>query len=79
MIHPNMATMIGVIATDAVTLGDLDAVLRRNCDSTFNRVSVDGDTSTNDAVFALASAPPGARGSRRVRVRAPRDLPRTRG
>ena len=60
MIHPNMATMIGAITTDAtVTPVDLDAVLRRSCDSTFNRVSVDGDTSTNDAVFALASAAAG--------------------
>ncbi len=61
MIHPNMATMIGVVATDAeISPEDLDGVLRRSCESTFNRASVDGDTSTNDAVFAMASGQAGS-------------------
>jgi len=61
MIHPDMATMIGVITTDAaLDAADLDGVLRRAVNGSFNRVSVDGDTSTNDAVFAIASGTAGA-------------------
>jgi glutamate N-acetyltransferase/amino-acid N-acetyltransferase len=56
MIHPNMATMIGVILTDAaIDPVELARLLRRACDRSFNRVSIDGDTSTNDSVFAMAS------------------------
>ncbi|MSR44512.1 MAG: bifunctional glutamate N-acetyltransferase/amino-acid acetyltransferase ArgJ [Phycisphaerales bacterium] len=56
MIHPNMATMIAVIATDAtLTPTQLDGHLRSAVDCSFHRISVDGDTSTNDSVFALAS------------------------
>lgn len=56
MIHPNMATMIAVIATDATLEPDeLHGHLRSAVDCSFHRISVDGDTSTNDSVFALAS------------------------
>ena len=56
MIHPNMATMIGVIMTDAaVDAPTLDAILRRAVDRSFHRITIDGDTSTNDAVYLLAS------------------------
>lgn len=56
MIHPNMATMIGVIATDAtVAPDDLDSILRDSVEGSFHRISIDGDTSTNDSVFAIAS------------------------
>ena len=56
MIHPNMATMIGVVTTDAeIPAERLQMHLKKAVDGTFNRVSVDEDTSTNDAVFALAS------------------------
>lgn len=56
MIHPNMATMIGVIATDArLSPAQLDALLRDSVEQSFHRISVDGDTSTNDSVFAFAS------------------------
>jgi glutamate N-acetyltransferase/amino-acid N-acetyltransferase len=56
MIQPNMATMLGFIATDAT----VDAELLQQCLSTaaeqsFNRITVDGDTSTNDACVLLAS------------------------
>jgi glutamate N-acetyltransferase / amino-acid N-acetyltransferase len=52
MIHPNMATMLAVVATDAPVLPDaLDAVLRRAVDLSFHEITVDGDTSTNDAVL----------------------------
>jgi len=57
MIHPNMATMIAVITTDAeVSSGDLDAMLRHAVEHSFHRISIDGDTSTNDSVFCLASS-----------------------
>ncbi len=56
MIHPQMATLLGVITTDA-PLGHevLNAVLHQVIDQTFNRITVDGDTSTNDTVFLLAN------------------------
>lgn len=60
MIHPNMATMIAVITTDAEVSTDvLDRVLRTAVERSFHRISVDGDTSTNDSVFALASGAAG--------------------
>ncbi|TNF51679.1 MAG: bifunctional ornithine acetyltransferase/N-acetylglutamate synthase, partial [Burkholderiales bacterium] len=50
MIRPNMATMLGYVATDAVIDPALmDGLARRLADRSFNRVTVDGDTSTNDA------------------------------
>jgi len=56
MIHPNMATMLAAMVTDAPVLAaDLDAALRRAVGVSFNRISVDGDTSTNDTVVAMAS------------------------
>jgi glutamate N-acetyltransferase/amino-acid N-acetyltransferase len=62
MIHPNMATMIGLIATDlAVDPGLLRELLKEVSDRTFNRVSVDGDTSVCDMVLALANGMSGLR------------------
>lgn len=56
MIHPNMATMIGIITTDAnISRSLLDKALKTCVKSTFNRVSVDGDTSVCDSVFVLAN------------------------
>lgn len=56
MIHPNMATMIGVITTDAnISRGLLDKALKEVVGKTFNRVSVDGDTSVCDMVVVLAN------------------------
>lgn len=56
MIHPDMATLIGAITTDAtLDPAALDRLLRAAVDRSFHRISIDGDTSTNDAVFALAS------------------------
>jgi glutamate N-acetyltransferase/amino-acid N-acetyltransferase len=55
MIHPNMATMLGFVCTDAlVSRKALDAMVRNACDRSFNCVTVDGDTSTNDS-FVLAA------------------------
>ena len=56
MIHPNMATMIAVITTDAaIEAGVLRSGLRAAVNQTFNCISVDGDTSTSDSVFLLAN------------------------
>lgn len=56
MIHPDMATMLAFLATDArVEPADLQAVLARAVERSFNRITVDGDTSTNDACVLLAS------------------------
>ncbi len=56
MIHPDMATMLSVLVTDALIEPDvLDTALRKAVSVTFNRITVDGDTSTNDTVLILAS------------------------
>lgn len=56
MIHPNMATMLGFVTTDAaVSPALLDRALRYAVNRTFNMVTVDGDTSTNDMVVVLAN------------------------
>ncbi|GIO21574.1 bifunctional ornithine acetyltransferase/N-acetylglutamate synthase [Oceanobacillus sp. J11TS1] len=56
MIHPNMATMLSFITTDAkVDANSLQAGLRKITDQTFNRITVDGDCSTNDMVLILAN------------------------
>ena len=56
MICPNMATMIGLVTTDAaIAPGALQSALRRAVDKSFNRITVDGDMSTNDTVFVLAN------------------------
>lgn len=56
MIHPNMGTMLGFITTDAnISSAALQSALSAAITDTFNMVSVDGDTSTNDMVVVLAS------------------------
>ena len=56
MIHPNMATMLGFLTTDAaITSEMLKKALKLAVDDTFNMVSVDGDTSTNDMVSIMAN------------------------
>ena len=56
MIHPNMATMLVFITTDAAVSSEmLQTALSTDVQSTFNMVSVDGDTSTNDMVLILAN------------------------
>ena len=61
MIHPMMATMLSVILTDAAVAPPLLAsMLRSAAARTWDQLSVDGDTSTNDTVFALASGAAGA-------------------
>ncbi len=56
MIHPNMCTMLGFITTDAVISKELlTKALRADVQDTFNMISVDGDTSTNDTLLILAN------------------------
>lgn len=56
MIHPNMATMLGFVSTDAnVEANCLQRMLKEVADKTFNMITVDGDTSTNDSLFCLAN------------------------
>lgn len=56
MIHPNMATMLAFIATDApLKHHQLQAMLTRVTERSFNSITVDGDTSTNDTLYLLAS------------------------
>lgn len=60
MLAPNMATMLSVITTDAdVDKDTLDAALRKATSNTFDRLDVDGGTSTNDTVLVLASGASG--------------------
>jgi glutamate N-acetyltransferase/amino-acid N-acetyltransferase len=62
MIHPNMATMFAFIATDAAIPSPLlGPALQQAVDPTFNCITVDGDTSTNDTVALLANGQSGAR------------------
>lgn len=56
MIHPNMATMLGYIATDAaVSQSALDAIIHYAVNQSFNCITVDGDTSTNDSLILMAT------------------------
>lgn len=56
MIHPNMATMLGYIATDAaVSQGALESIIQYAVNKSFNCITVDGDTSTNDSLILMAT------------------------
>ena len=60
MIRPNMATMLGYVATDAsISQALLQQILRHSADLSFNRITVDGDTSTNDAFILIATGQAG--------------------
>ena len=62
MIHPQMATMLVYLFTDiTATANELKPLLTTVCDRTFNCISVDGDTSTNDTLLLLASGESGVR------------------
>ena len=62
MIHPNMATMLSFVVTDAaVAPGVLDRALREVVNRTFNCITVDGDSSTNDTLLVLANGASGAK------------------
>ena len=56
MIRPDMATMLGFVATDAAIAPDpLEFLVREAADASFNRITIDGDTSTNDAFMLIAT------------------------
>ena len=56
MIHPNMATMLGFIATDAAIASDvLQSLTKEVADLSFNAITIDGDTSTNDSFIVMAT------------------------
>lgn len=60
MIHPNMATMLGFIATDAaVPQGLLQTIVKEVADVSFNSITIDGDTSTNDSFILVATGQSG--------------------
>jgi glutamate N-acetyltransferase/amino-acid N-acetyltransferase len=60
MIHPNMATMLGFLATDAaIAPALLQPLAQQLADASFNRISVDGDTSTNDSFIVIATGKAG--------------------
>ena len=62
MIHPNMATMLGFVATDAaVPAGLLQELLQEVADESFNSITVDGDTSTNDSFMLVATGASGVK------------------
>jgi glutamate N-acetyltransferase/amino-acid N-acetyltransferase len=61
MIRPNMATMLGFVATDAAfSAPALQRLVREAADASFNRITIDGDTSTNDSFILLATGQSGA-------------------
>lgn len=60
MIHPNMATMLGYIATDAaISQAALDKIIQDVVNQSFNCITVDGDTSTNDSLILMATGQAG--------------------
>lgn len=60
MIKPNMATMLGYLATDAgIAQTDLDALTKTIADGSFNSITIDGDTSTNDSFIVMATGQSG--------------------
>jgi len=60
MIHPNMATMLGYIATDAaISQAGLDEMIQHAVNRSFNCITVDGDTSTNDSLILVATGQAG--------------------
>jgi len=68
MIRPDMATMLGFIATDAEVAPDLLQQMTQDaCDFSFNRITIDGDTSTNDSFVVIATGKARAQGVRERR------------
>jgi glutamate N-acetyltransferase/amino-acid N-acetyltransferase len=71
MIHPNMATLLGMIATDApIAPAHLSSLLTIAVNKSFNSISIDGDTSTNDTIAILAN---GAAGGKEIASKSSED------
>lgn len=67
MIHPNMATLLGIVCTDAkVESASLRWILKRTAKTSFNSISIDGDTSTNDTVAMFANGAAAPEGSNAI-------------
>jgi glutamate N-acetyltransferase/amino-acid N-acetyltransferase len=72
MIHPRMATMLAFVVSDvSIESETLDAMTREGADRTFNRITIDGDTSTNDTLLVLAN---GRGGNRLIKNSSPPGL-----
>ncbi len=72
MIHPNMCTMLAFITTDAVITKDaLQKALSEDVGDTYNMISVDGDTSTNDTALLLAN---GMAGNEKIKEGTPNSM-----
>lgn len=71
MIHPNMATLLGIICTDVAFEGQqsLRAVLKKVNEKSFNSISIDGDTSTNDTVALFANGAAAPEGTTPLHIR----------
>ena len=70
MIHPHMATTLGFVKTDAaLSAVELRAMLKRSVERSYSRLSVDGDTSTNDTLVLMANGASGARPGKRELAR----------
>jgi len=77
MIHPRMATTLGFVMTDAgIPVAPLRAMLKRGVERSYNRLSVDGDTSTNDTLVLLANGASGVRPDPREFPKIEEDLAR---
>ena len=62
MIRPNMATMLGFVATDApISQAMTEQLLKTTVEQSFNRITIDGDTSTNDSCIFVATARAGVK------------------
>ena len=74
MIHPNMATLLGILCTDAPLSAEaLSSLLRHAVNKSFNCISIDGDTSTNDTVAMLANGAASSSSSATISSRASED------
>ncbi|KAI9689612.1 MAG: hypothetical protein M1822_010264 [Bathelium mastoideum] len=74
MIHPNMATLLGILCTDApIAPSAMHPLLTAAVDASFNSISVDGDTSTNDTVAFLANGAAAANGASPITATSPAD------
>jgi glutamate N-acetyltransferase / amino-acid N-acetyltransferase len=75
MIHPQMATTLGFVMTDAqISAAQLRGILKRGVERSYNRISVDGDTSTNDTLVLLANGASGVRPDAREMARVEEEI-----
>lgn len=74
MIHPNMATLLGIVCTDvAIEPASMHAILSESVNDSFNCISIDGDTSTNDTVAFLANGGASPAGTKTLTLSEPNE------